>query len=211
MAENKYSSWGQLISHEKENIDYRIIERTAAPETAIIAIHGGGIEEGTSELADAVAGKDYSFYTFLGIKTKGNWDLHLDSREFIEPLCLAIVDRATQVISIHGSDIKKTEAEGDIFLGGRDVELKTRIEEHLSLAGFWVGITPIRIAALDETNICNRTRSKQGGVQIEIQANLRARMFEGNYKKRVGRSKPTEVFRKFVAAIRTAIGENNRN
>ncbi len=114
-------------------------------------------------------------------------------------------DRGARVVSIHGSEIKKKDAEGDIFLGGKDVELNTRIQEFLSSGGFWVGITPIRIAALDETNICNRTRSKQGGVQIEIQANLRARMFEGNYKKRVGRSKPTQVFTKFVAPVRTAI------
>lgn len=209
--ENKYASYKQMITHEKKNTDYEIVARPSAPETAIIAIHGGGIEAGTSEVASAIAGKDYSFYSFLGIKPKDNWDLHLDSREFIEPRCLAMVDKAGQVVSIHGCDIEKAEAEGDIFLGGKDDKLKECIAKHLGLAGFWVGNTPERIAARDETNICNRTRTKKGGVQIEIQASLRAQMFEGNYKKRDDRTRPTEVFGRFAAAVRTAIEENNQN
>ncbi|MCD9187873.1 MAG: poly-gamma-glutamate hydrolase family protein [Pyrinomonadaceae bacterium] len=114
---NKYVSYKQMIEHENENTDYKIIERYGAPETAIIAIHGGGIEAGTTEVAGAIAGKDYSFYSFLGIKSKGNWDLHLDSRVFMEGSCLAMVNKADQVVSIHGCEIENAEAEGDVFLG----------------------------------------------------------------------------------------------
>lgn len=98
-----------------------------------------------------------------------------------------------------------------LFDGFEFVILFESIKKHLSSAGFWVGTTPNRIAALDETNICNKTKSKKGGVQIEIQAGLRAQMFEGNYKKRADRTSPTEVFRRFAAAVRTAINENKQN
>jgi phage replication-related protein YjqB (UPF0714/DUF867 family) len=44
---------------------------------AILAPHGGGIEPGTSELAEAVAGEGLSFYAFEGLKRSGNAVLHV--------------------------------------------------------------------------------------------------------------------------------------
>ena len=34
--------------------------------------HGGGIEPGTSEVADAIAGEEFSFYAFEGLKSSDN-------------------------------------------------------------------------------------------------------------------------------------------
>jgi phage replication-related protein YjqB (UPF0714/DUF867 family) len=72
---------------------------------ALIAPHGGGIEPGTSEVADAIAATDFSFYAFEGIKADGNRrDLHITSRRFDEPRCVDLVKASPQVISIHGED-----------------------------------------------------------------------------------------------------------
>lgn len=43
---------------------------------------------------------------------------------------------------------------------------------------------------LDKIISMTKINSKPGGVQIEIQADLRAQMFEGDYKKRAGRTNP---------------------
>lgn len=43
------------------------------------APHGGGIEPGTSEIADAIGGERGSFYTFGGLKSSGTADLHITS------------------------------------------------------------------------------------------------------------------------------------
>lgn len=51
---------------------------------------------------------------------------------------------------------------------------------------------PLRIAARDEIKICNRTRTEKGGVQIEIQAALRAQKFEGTIKKETIELVPTK-------------------
>jgi phage replication-related protein YjqB (UPF0714/DUF867 family) len=53
---------------------------------AVIAPHGGGIEPGTSELATAIAGDDFSLYLFEGLKSAGNGELHITSTNFDEPI-----------------------------------------------------------------------------------------------------------------------------
>jgi poly-gamma-glutamate hydrolase-like protein len=62
---------------------------------ALVAPHGGGIEPGTSELADAIAASDLSFYTFEGLKPSGNTDLHITSTRFDEPMCLTLLASST--------------------------------------------------------------------------------------------------------------------
>ena len=65
---SKYRTFRQLSACETEDIDYRIRCRPGRTGIAVVAIHGGGIEPGTSEIAEAVAGDRHSFYTFRGIK-----------------------------------------------------------------------------------------------------------------------------------------------
>jgi len=53
---DKYASFQILASMERENDDFRIrpVGRRAA--TVVVAPHGGSIEPGTSEIAEAIAG-----------------------------------------------------------------------------------------------------------------------------------------------------------
>ena len=41
------------------------------PQMVIVAPRGGGIEPGTLDIADAIAGSDYNFCAFKGIKKAG--------------------------------------------------------------------------------------------------------------------------------------------
>ncbi len=50
-----YPNFAALARKERSGIDYQVRVRRARPAFAIMAPHGGGIEPGTSEIADAIA------------------------------------------------------------------------------------------------------------------------------------------------------------
>ncbi len=51
-----------VIENETKGKDYRIHLRHGKSGILVMAPHGGGIEPGTTEIADAVAGAERSFY-----------------------------------------------------------------------------------------------------------------------------------------------------
>jgi phage replication-related protein YjqB (UPF0714/DUF867 family) len=53
---DKYKSFSELNEKEKRDLDFCIRLQERIGTTAVIAPHGGGIEPGTSEIAEAVAG-----------------------------------------------------------------------------------------------------------------------------------------------------------
>jgi phage replication-related protein YjqB (UPF0714/DUF867 family) len=67
-----YASYCALQVNETLGVDYRIRVRRGCSGIAVMAIHGGGIEPGTTEIAEAVAGDRHTFYTFSGLKPEGN-------------------------------------------------------------------------------------------------------------------------------------------
>lgn len=195
-----YQSYRQLASHEKIGKDYSIFLHFANPEFAVLAIHGGGIEPGTSELARAIANPDWSFYDFRGEKRRGNHRLHITSKHFDEPHALEMVVNALYVISIHGAKGTKKA----VYLGGRDQILLGDVETALSQASFPVEISPNHLQGLDPGNIINRGARKQG-LQIELTAGLRADFFKG--MSRSGRQHRTPLFDRFVRACRAGISK----
>ena len=52
---DKYRDFEDLAQHETSGIDFRIRVRRATDAFAVVAPHGGGIEPGTSEIAEAIA------------------------------------------------------------------------------------------------------------------------------------------------------------
>ncbi|MDO7487772.1 poly-gamma-glutamate hydrolase family protein [Peribacillus frigoritolerans] len=54
MIENSYTDFFELQENEQEYLDYRIIVHHRNPYIAVLAIHGGNIEPGTSEVAAAL-------------------------------------------------------------------------------------------------------------------------------------------------------------
>jgi phage replication-related protein YjqB (UPF0714/DUF867 family) len=224
---DKYSCFEELSAHEAKGFDYEVRRRRGRSAIAVLSIHGGRIELGTSEIADAIAGADHSFYTFRGIKRSGNRDLHLTSTTFDEPSALEIVCRSETIISIHGI----TGQEELVQVGGLDSELRRCIEAKLRLAGFkapagsWsfyrksedgrpVSCTTataeepekpfrieMRLRGLDKRNICNRSRRARG-VQLEISKGLRATLLRSLSD---GAGTASESFPWFIQAVREAM------
>ena len=78
-----YQNFHALKQSEYPDRDYRIEYRQGASGFAVIAPHGGRIEHGTSQIADAIAGDEHSFYAFEGLKDLSH-DLHISSNRFDE-------------------------------------------------------------------------------------------------------------------------------
>jgi phage replication-related protein YjqB (UPF0714/DUF867 family) len=162
---DRYRNFVDLAAHEKEDLDFRIRSNERHGQAVVIAPHGGGIEPGTSELADAIAGADLSFYAFEGMKAKGNRVLHITSSHFDERLKpLALVAASPAVVALHGELDCPDQV---VFLGGLDKELGKRIRSALEAAGFAVRIhDDPNLQGVDKNNICNRGSSGRG-VQLE--------------------------------------------
>lgn len=200
---DKYESFAQLAKAEKRGEDYRVRVVERGSTIAVIAPHGGGIEPGTSEIAEAIAGDDLSFYAFEGTKTTGNVDLHITSARIDEPQGLALVNTSEKAIAIHGENNNEQQI---VFIGGRDAALCARLRHALVKSGFDVQKHKNPdLQGTHEANICNRGKSGRG-VQLELTNALRASFFES--LKRNGRKNRTERFEQFVAAVRTAITDS---
>jgi phage replication-related protein YjqB (UPF0714/DUF867 family) len=165
-----YRSYADLARAQIRGRDYRIvIERRSAAPVAVIAPHGGGIENGTSELARAIAGNDFSLYLFEGMRASKNYTaLHLTSRYFDEPECLQLIAACPYVIAVHGC----AGLEPSVLMGGRDAELGAALGAAIEAAGINVVTSGHRFPAVHPDNVCNRGARGQG-VQLEVTESLR--------------------------------------
>jgi phage replication-related protein YjqB (UPF0714/DUF867 family) len=159
-----YRNFDELTQQEIEGKDYQIKFRLRDDRVVIMAPHGGKIEPTTSMIAKAIAGENYSFYSFEGLKEKGNGILHIESHLFNEPRGLQAAQKADVVITVHGQLDHK---EGFIMVGGLQVDLRSEIRRRLEEAGFQTRTPPAGLQGTDPENICNRGRLK-GGVQLEV-------------------------------------------
>jgi phage replication-related protein YjqB (UPF0714/DUF867 family) len=204
---DKYPDFATLAANERSGIAYDIVARQAQPAFAIVAPHGGGIEAGTSEIADLVAGRTYSFYTFEGLKPSGNHDLHITSTRFDEPICLTLIDVSDVVVTLHG---EHSEEDGEgVFLGGLDTGLRDRIGDALGRNGFDVRThANPNLQGREARNICNRGRS-EAGVQLELSKAVRKTMFES--LTRTGRQTTTARFEIFVNVLRQVLATEEQS
>jgi phage replication-related protein YjqB (UPF0714/DUF867 family) len=198
---DRYPNFAMLAACEDEGSDFQVRYRLTQSPVAIIAPHGGGIEAGTSELAEAVAGREHSFYAFEGIRGHENGDLHITSGRFDEPRGLQVVGHSDVVVALHGRD----SDDEVVFLGGLHWELM----EHLAAAFTRAGVAVSRhdapgYAGTDPDNICNRGRSGRG-VQLELPRGLRKRLFPALNAS--GRRVRTCRFRRFRNVLRAALRE----
>jgi phage replication-related protein YjqB (UPF0714/DUF867 family) len=198
---DRYPDYETLRRYEKEGRDYRVRLRRGSSGIVVMAPHGGGIEGGTSEIADAIAGKEHAFYSFDGTKRTGNSALHVTSDHFDEPRGLGLARESVSVVTIHG-------CEGDeeaLYLGGLDFPLAERIREAAVGAGFRVGDGGIRgLGGTGRDNLCNRGTSGRG-VQVEMSYGLRRLLFPG--LSAIERRRTTPIFQRLAAAIRQGLAE----
>jgi phage replication-related protein YjqB (UPF0714/DUF867 family) len=185
-----YKSFRELADREVEGMDYRIRIELRDPCVLIMAPHGGKIEPATSEIAEAIAGMDYSFYGFEGLKAEGNGVLHIESHLFDEPCALQAVEKANIVVTVHGQIDQKEEF---VMIGGLNASLRSEIGHQLEAGGFQTRPPAEGLMGTDPQNICNRGKSRQG-VQLEVSRKVRDLL-------RIER----ETLQAFALAVRNAI------
>jgi len=196
---DKYTNIAELKQNEREDEDYTILYRELSSKITIMAPHGGGIEPGTIDIADYLAGCDYTFYAFKGLKKAGNNILHINSNAFDEPIALRAAQNADIVVSIHGAKDKSEM----VYIGGTNQKLIQIIVHALRLGGFDAAISEIPgLRGIKPENICNRCKTRKG-VQIEISRGLRETLFD-NLGHRSLRRK-TIVFYQFVNTLKEAL------
>jgi phage replication-related protein YjqB (UPF0714/DUF867 family) len=159
-----HKNFEELRNRELEGKDYQIRFHLRDERVLIMAPHGGKIEPTTSMVAEAIAGENYSYYSFDGLKSERNSVLHIESHLFDEPRAVEAVKKADVVITVHG---QLNHQEGFIMVGGMHVDLRSEIRRRLETAGFQTRTPPERLQGIDPENICNRGRLK-GGVQLEV-------------------------------------------
>jgi phage replication-related protein YjqB (UPF0714/DUF867 family) len=194
-----YRNYQHLVMWEREGRDFSVHVREGSSGVAVIAPHGGGIEPGTVELAEAIAGDVHSLYCFEGIKNTANAGLHITSGYFDEPKGADIVKRSEAVLALHGCRGR----EEAVYVGGLDTDLREKIRISLMQAGFNVELSPRpELRGQGEQNICNRCKGGRG-VQLEISRGLRERMFKD--LTREGRKSKTTIFYAFVSILRDVL------
>jgi phage replication-related protein YjqB (UPF0714/DUF867 family) len=163
-----YINFKELASLEIEGQDYRIKLRLRDPRVLIMAPHGGKIEPTTEVIAEAIAGEDYSFYNFEGLKGDSRL-LHIESHLIDEPQALKALEKAEIVVSVHGQIDQK---EAFVMVGGLHESLRSEIRQQLETAGFETRPPTEGLMGTDPRNICNRGKSKRG-VQLEVSRRIR--------------------------------------
>jgi phage replication-related protein YjqB (UPF0714/DUF867 family) len=200
VSQDKYPNFYWLRHAEGEHFRIERADGAGRSNIAIVVVHGGKIEPGTSELARAVALDEHPFYLFEGLKPTRNRDLHISSARFDDPVLDSLLGRVRAALSLHG------EASDDeiIYLGGLNQDFGRRVASALSEAGFRVErpMNPA-ISGLSPFNVCNRPREQ--GVQLEISRGLRSKLFVSLAP---GASLAfTPLFDRLVAAIRRGVDE----
>jgi phage replication-related protein YjqB (UPF0714/DUF867 family) len=172
--------WRQMVEEQPTD--------NAETQKIVMAIHGGGIETGTSEIALAVAGFHpatlvpsvdghglHDLWLFEGLLPAKNGDLHVTASHYDDPVATELVENAQRCISLHGC--KDSQAHGRIQLGGLDHELRDIVLEELKAAGIPAEIAKNKM--LDGSlpdNIANKT--KIGGcAQLEMGTSYRRSLF----------------------------------
>ena len=192
MNKDTYKNFEELIKHEKDGEDFEIEKLYRKSDFAVIAIHGGWIESGTTEVARRIAGGELSFYSFLGTKKhKGNSVLHITSDNFDERECFKLISKHKTVISIHGQESKDEEF---VMIGGLDKKLREKVGKMLTGAGFVLKGAEDNLKGENPVNVCNRGTSG-AGVQMELSKMLRNRLMS-----------ESELMEKFAGAVRGALG-----
>jgi phage replication-related protein YjqB (UPF0714/DUF867 family) len=197
---DKYCSYEELRAAEAPDAFQIAISDRNTP-AVIVAPHGGKIEIGTTQIAEAIAQTDFSIYAFHGKKESDNTELHITSTRFDEAMARALVARSEYCITVHGA----AGAGELVFLGGLHEELKALLRDRLTEAGFEPAeSSDPDLQGTNPLNICNRGASR-AGVQLEIMRGLRDALTDQTDPEAAGR------LASFASAVRAAIqGTNSR-
>ncbi|AXV42527.1 MULTISPECIES: poly-gamma-glutamate hydrolase family protein [Staphylococcus] len=201
---DKYSTMNELQKYTNEDKDWHIESIDNHHDVTILAIHGGGIEPATSELALVTAQtNDYNFFTFKGDRSKGNNELHVTSIHYDNDTACQLTQKSKRAISIHGC----TGHESVAYIGGKDEALIELITSELDKIGVNVEHAPSTMSGKQKENIVNQTRIK-GGVQLELTKSLRKQFFKDGKigrKSREDKNNWDDFLYDFANALATAL------
>jgi phage replication-related protein YjqB (UPF0714/DUF867 family) len=202
--------WIQLVEAQATD--------NAEGQKIVLALHGGGIEGGTSEIALAVAGYHpatfaratdcfglHDLWIFEGLLGDDNSKLHVTSTHYDDPIALKLVQISRRCLSLHG--LSDAAANGKIQIGGLDAELMSIVLAELTAAGIPAAISndDADTNGSDLENICNKTTAR-AGVQLEMGATYRESLFAPGCNTRELRKNNTNAdFCKLVTALRRAM------
>ena len=196
------SSFAELVLHARRDRDYRLKLLDLRAGATVIAIHGGGIEPLTSELAAAIAGSEYNLYDLQGIRPVGNDELRIPIARFDEMRLGAMVKRGETALSIDG-------VPGDeplVHMGGGNHRLKHLLADRFSEAGWIVAGPATPGAAHDPTRFYNRCTL--GGVHVELSEGLRCSMISCPLECFAWQDATCwkDAFYRFVDTVRSGLG-----
>ena len=203
-SDQVYQNFAELAAKEVENEDYTIHFEQKDSDVLLLAIHGGGIEPGTTELIKHLASENnYSYYSFNGIKKSGNQVMHITSTDYDEPEALNLVAGSKITLSFHGYKEKVKE---HTYIGGLDKKLAKKVSEKLKEAGFSVSDAPREFDGTKKENIVNK--NKQGkGVQLEISTAQREAFFKDKSLSASNRKHQKADFYAYLQAIEGALAD----
>jgi len=164
-----YGSYAELLANHREGADF---DRTLIPrdgaKVALLAPHGGRLENHTDTIAESVAGSDFSLYCFRSKLGRGQANLHITSHHFDDPDCVSLLARHRWAVALHGC-----AAFGErVFMGGRDQQLVEDLAHALHQVGIRTELEGHAYPGKHPNNICNRTSSRSGA-QIEMTLRFR--------------------------------------
>jgi phage replication-related protein YjqB (UPF0714/DUF867 family) len=188
-----------------------------APYWIHIAIHGGGMEPPTTQLARYTSELDQqgtsAFYSLVSTdRAADNGDdkrqpLHIAATKYNEPIALDMVAGSDRTVSWHGAPDQAT-AQPLTYVGGLDTELIRYVSEELEAAGFAVGRdAPEEIGGDDPANIVNKNRIS-AGVQLEINRSQREQFYRDGDLTDASINDParrTEAFYRYAEAVSRAM------
>ena len=184
-----YRSYHHLLRNETEGVAFRKVIRSTGSRRIVVAPHGGKIEPGTAEVAEAIAGTQLTYYAFIGLRSRAT-QLHLSSTRMDDAELLDLVEAAESVLTVHG------RAGDDVplaLVGGCDVRTADEIRVSLVASGFaaiMAGNAYQHLAGTHPHNICNMGRSRKG-VQLELTRLLRTQLADSE-----------ETMTRFIEAVR---------
>ncbi len=190
-------SYTELIKTAKPGVDFNVVYKPGVRSFLIAAPHGGNIEPGSSELAEAIANNRYGSYAFNGLKRDSS-SLCVSSARYDEPELQRVTKNYGATIAIHvipGTDRV-------VYVGGNYRQLGDALVKSLSDRGYQAKPTPDKSSAWNRLNIINK--GTVGGVQIEVSSALVDDMFRGpasNERVRQDINRRTLDFTRFVGAV----------
>ncbi|WP_175412663.1 poly-gamma-glutamate hydrolase family protein [Streptomyces sp. TRM64462] len=202
-----------------ELFDHSYTERYPYNRTTVLAMHGGGIEMGTSELCLGIAGYRpdtlqpvddglgvHDYWMFEGLRSSNNRELHVTAKNNDDHVCHSMVRSSLNVLSLHGCTATQAGTVPEaVVVGGLNERFKTLLKAEFDKVGIvWRDGNEVPdLAGVNTRNPCNLTMLGKGG-QLELTTDLRAAMYSVNT--RAGRAgSTTQKYWDFVGACRAAI------